>query len=125
MTKYIWLCCIVLLVAGCNDGVEYPQDIEFRVGGTDGLAFWGGYGDTLEVNLVGGVDNPEYPLTVPKSYSIELDEFEMAVCFFQKWEWEDESDTLIVSLYVDDELFAIETTTTYSDIRLFYPEYPE
>jgi len=125
MKKYIWLYCIIMLVVCCNGAVDYPQTVEFRVGGTNGLAFWGAYGDTLELTWVGGLQDPEYPLTTPKSFTVELNEFEMATCVFYKWDWEGETDTLIVNLYVDEELYASETTTTYSCIQLFYPEYPE
>lgn len=113
MKKYIWLYCIILLIVSCG-GMDYPLDIEFEIEGTRGLAFWGWY----RTDTLGGYYAND---KVPTSYNLELNENETAECSIHKVTSENEDDTLIVSLYVDAELFATETTITYNPIQLLYP----
>lgn len=115
MKKYIWLYCTILLIAGCNGGIDYPQTVEFRATANIGVEFTCYYGDTL-----GNGTNTNG--TVPISYYVELEnDTVMAVGNFTKHEM---FDTLVVELYVDDEFIECDTSTTNQDIQLFYPEYP-
>jgi len=116
--KYLWLCCAILLIVGCNGTTNYPQTVEFRVGGTNGVEFTCYYGDTL-----GNGTNANG--TVPISYYVELEnDTVMATGSFYKLDTSYWDDTLLVELYVDDAFVESDTSINSDYIQLFYPEYP-
>ncbi len=111
MKGYIWLGCAILFVAGCGN---YPQSVEFRVSGTDGAEFYYYIGDIPGNNYIEGMD------TVPASHNHELeDEYEIVQGIFSSYY----GDTLIIDLYVEDEL--IESAITTDLIYLYYPPFEE
>lgn len=114
MKKYIWLCCMILLVAGCGN---YPQTVEFNVSGENDVEFYFYVGDTLGEDYTEGIE------IIPVTFDYELENEHTTVWgIFYKQKEEYYNDTLIVDLYVDGEFVESDTSTTDTLIEFFYPD---